>query len=165
MLSFNIGASTLADTTGRQRYFLLGGSTLSHEMGRTWTSSVSYLRDLNFSSLYHQPVLADTVTALMGGLITSRLSFQSGASYSRGSVGLVGPNRGLVLASGLVGLQTAVTRYLALGMNYSVYYRTIGSQVVVPSDLARRTETQAVRVYLSTWMPLFSRTRRSNAAR
>jgi hypothetical protein len=164
-LSLNVGLGGLTDSAGQQRYFLLGGAGLTHEMGRTWASSIIYSRDLNFSSLFQEPVLTDNVVAGLTGLITERLTFQSSVGYSKGTVGFVGTNRGLTRAYGLVGLQTALTRYLALGTNYTYYYSTVESQVVVPVGLPRQTETQAARVYVSTWVPLFSRTRRPNATR
>ena len=129
-LSFNAGLGALTDTSKRQRYFLLGGAGLDHEIGRTWKSSFAYSRGLDFSSLVQEPVLADNVSASLSGLITPRLQFQSMAAYSRGAVGFVAAGHGFDRAAALVGLQTAITRYLALGANYTYYYRLIGDQVV-----------------------------------
>ena len=165
-LSFNVGAAGVTDSAGTKRFVFLGGAGLAHEMGRTWSSTVRYDRGLQFESIFQEPVLTDTVSAQMTGLITSRLQFQSGAGYSRGDVGLVGgAGNGMEIAYGLVGIRSAITRYLAVGTNYSYYRRTVGDQVTLPIGLSRYSDSQSVRVYLSTWVPLFTRTRRPNATR
>jgi hypothetical protein len=164
-LTVDGGASVVADTLGAQHYFVLGDASLNHEMGRSWKTSLSYSRSLDFSSLFQDPVLADTVTGDVGGLITDRLSFQAAAAYSRGTVGFVTAGHGLVRADAYAVIQSALTRYLALGASYAFYQRSIGSLVDVPVDLPRQSEDQVVTVFISTWAPLFHRARRPHATR
>ena len=141
----------------RQRYFALGNIDLVHEIGRTWSASVGYSRNMDFSSLFLEPMLSDNVFADFGGLISSRLSFQSSVGYTTSAVGFGGGENRYDTAHGLVGLQTGLTRYVALGVNYTYYYRTIGQALEVPSGLATHAESQAVHVFVSAWAPLFQR--------
>jgi hypothetical protein len=162
-LALGGGASGIADSERRQHYFVLGHAQLIHEIGRTWRSSAGYRRHLDFSSLFMEPILADTASAEIGGLITRSLSFQGGAGYSHGRVGFTGPGNGLTRASALAQLQTAISRYLALGVNYTYYRHSVGDAVLIRPELAGRVEGQSLRVFLSAWAPLFHRARRPNA--
>lgn len=159
------GASAFVDSRGNRRYVVLGNATLTHEMGRSWRASAAYRRHVDFSTFFREPVLADTAMADLGGLLTRALSFRAGVSYSKGNVGFVGVNNGLRRAAALAELQAALSRYIALGVNYTYYRHSVGDSVVVRSEFAGRIEGQSVRVYLTAWAPLFHRVRRPDVAR
>ena len=81
----NQGITNVSD---RQLNFaLLGTANLTHEMGRTWTSSIAYRRSLDFHEGFADPFLAQSVSADLRGLLSRRLSFASGAWYSSGVIG------------------------------------------------------------------------------
>jgi hypothetical protein len=115
--------------------------------------------------LFLQPALTDDVYASFGGLISSRLSFQSAIGYSRSAVGFSGVENEYGRAHGLVGLQSGLTRYIALGVNYTYYYRSIGQGLVLPSGLTDYEKSQAVHLFVSAWAPLYQRVRRPNGTR
>jgi hypothetical protein len=164
-LSLTAGMSAIADTHRTQHYLALGGAVLDHDMGRTWNASLGYRRHVDFSSLFREPLLLDTVTAGLDGLLLPRLSFTSGGGFSHGTVGfgMAGNSYGQGNAS--AALQLALIRYLAVSVSYAYYYRSLGDQVIVASDLANRSESQAVRVFFTAYAPLFHRARRANATR
>ena len=129
------GSGQPSTPSGSQRYFVPGNIDLVHEIGRTWSASVGYSRNMDFSSLFLEPMLSDNVFADFGGLISSRLSFQSCIGYSTSAVGFSGGENRYDTAHGLVGLQTGLTRYFSLGVNYTYYYRSIGQALELPSGL------------------------------
>lgn len=164
-VSFGVGLGSTVDTSGSQRYFVTGNIDLVHEIGRTWSASVGYSRNMDFSTLFLEPMLSDNVFAGFGGLISSRLSFQSSIGYSASAVGFAGGENRYDAAHGLVGLQTGLTRYIALGVNYTYYYRSIGQALELPSGLTDHAESQAVNVFVSAWAPLYQRMRRPHGTR
>jgi hypothetical protein len=164
-LSFGGGASAFADSRGERRFFVLGNAVLSHEIGRTWSAAAGYRRHVDFSVLYQEPVLSDTATAEIGGLVTRYLRFRAGGAYSAGRVGFTGDNNELRRVAALAELQTSLNRYLALGVNYTYYRHQVGGAVLVRSEFAGLIEGQSVRVFLSAWAPVFHRVRRPDAAR
>ena len=164
-LSFTGGLAAFADSNGRQRTSGVGSTRLSYQIGRTWAASAGAGRSVDFSSLFQEPVLSDTLSADLGGLIARRLSFRSVASYSRGTAGFNEGGNQVILSGASVTLQAAMTRYLALSSSYGYSRREIGDRIVLPSGLSPRSEDQVFSVYLSAWAPLYQRTRRSNATR
>jgi hypothetical protein len=164
-LTFDGGANAVTDTLGGQHYFLVGQTRLLQQLGRTWETSIGASRNLNFSSLFQEPILEDTVSADLGGLITNRLSFRALAAYARGTAGFSGPDRGIERINGVVSLQTALSRYLAISATYAYYDRTIGSGVVTVVGLSRTSRSQVASITASTWLPIFHRARRPHATR
>jgi hypothetical protein len=140
-LALSGGASAYADAGGGQRYRLIGNVHLNHDIGRTWSSSASYVRGLDAAQLvFREPLLTDTFTGRLDGLISRRVGFHAAASAQRGSVGFIGANNG--------------------------YYRYhYDSQVRRPAGLPSDSASQGVQVYLSAWAPIFQRGGRANASR
>ena len=164
-LVFGAGAGGYVDRAGNQRYRVNGNAGLQHQMGRTWSSSVTYVRGLEAAQLlFQEPLLTDTVSAGINGLINRRLGFNASGAAQRGSVGLVGDGKGLVRVMASTGLQTALGRHFAIGLNYSIYRFHFESQIVRPPGVPARSSSQGVSVHLSTWASIFQRGR-SNATR
>ena len=87
-LSLAVGVGSAPRFDGTTHYHFLGNATLTHTMGRTWTSSVGYSRTLEFETQFLAPVLRDTANAMLAGQLNSRLSFTASGSYSKGDLGL-----------------------------------------------------------------------------
>jgi hypothetical protein len=158
-LSMTTGSSAYV-TEGRQTYRLTGNARLNREIGRTWNASLAYNRNIGFVDTFDNPVLYDSVTAGIGGLIMRRLQFSASTGVSNGTVGLTGSNNGYRTFSDSVSLTTSLTRNIAIGTSYFYYRSRFDSGAVVPDVLARQFSRQGVRAYLTVWAPLFYRTRR-----
>lgn len=163
--NFGGGVTAIADAQRRQHYTFIGNTGLTHDIGRTWRAAVSYRRNLEYTNLVDEPVLADTAAADIDGLISSRVSFRAGVAYSQGTVGFAEANNNLDRITGLVSITSAINRYLAVGTSYSYYSYEIGNAVDVRPEFAGRLEGQSARIYLTAWAPLFNRSRRPNASR
>ena len=158
-LSMSTGSSAY-EVDNRQRYRVTGNARLNREIGRTWTATLAYDRNVGFVDTFDDPVLFDSVTAGIGGLFMRRLQFSASTGVSNGTIGLTGSNNGYRTYSDNVSLTTSLTRNIAIGTSYFYYRSRFESGAVVPEVLARQFDRQGVRAYLTIWAPLFSRTRR-----
>jgi opacity protein-like surface antigen len=164
-LSFGGGASAYTDRIGNQRYRLNGNVDLVHDIGRTWNATLGYARGIDSSQLlFRAPVLSDSVTAALNGLLTRRLGFHAGARASHGAVGFTGDDNAFTTIAGNAGLQAAMTQQLAVGLDYTYYQYRFGDDVTRPAGLLGRRSSQGVHAYLSVWAPIFQRGR-PNASR
>lgn len=164
-LSFNGGASAATDTAGNHRLAVLGNARLSYDIGRTWRASAYYARDLSYSTTFQDTLLTDSVRAELAGAVTSRLTVTAGAFYSTSEIGFSATGRRAAFGNVFWGLQSGLTRHLALGFMHSYSYRRIDQGVILPDGLSADSRGQAVTVYLRAWAPVFSRMRRTSATR
>ena len=120
---------------------------------------------MGFVEFFQQPVTTDAVFASLGGLISRRLSFQSSAGQSTGSVGFNGPSNGFQTDYATVSLSYGLTRMLAIGLGYSYYRYKFDAGLQLPTGVLSRTDGQSVYAFLNVWEPLFARSRRGDASR
>ncbi len=163
-LSFTTGSSAITD--GNHTFYRLTGSAvLSREIARSWGAFLSYNRGFGFVERFRQPFFTDSVTLGLGGLIAKRLEFQSSAGAVSGDVGLANDANTFWSYFGSTGLTTGLTRSLALGTDYS-YYRYRFDQILgLPTGVARQMGRHSARIYLSIWVPIMQRGRRTDASR
>ena len=163
-LSFSTGSSLLKDYQ-RSYYRLTGNAVVTREIGRSWVANISYYRGVGFVERFRKPFFSDSVTLGMDGLITRRLAFRSYASAMNGDLGLGTEGNAFRSYSGTTGVTMAITRFLALGTDY-IYYRYGFARVDgLPTGVARELDRHSGRVYLSMWVPILQRGRRTNASR
>lgn len=157
----SFGTGTSAATDGNEtRYWLTGNVAIMRELGRTWSAALSYNRDVAFEAAFQQPVFSDTVAAMVGGLISRRVSFDAGAGVERGKVGFATADNGFSTLYTSTGIGIAITRFLNGGLRYGYSRYLFDAGVRLPADLLFQTGRHGVHAYLSSWLPLFSRTRR-----
>jgi hypothetical protein len=158
-MTFATGTSTVTD--GNSTHFgLVGNVRLGYELARTWSLSAWYARDVQFVQAFLQPVSTDTASVQFGGLISRRLRFDAENGYAFGRVGFGTRNNDYRALSVSSGLGMAINRHLNAGVRYLYTRYHFGSAVDVPLDMTFQTNRHAVNAYLSSWLPLFSRTRR-----
>jgi hypothetical protein len=164
-LSFSSGLSVLSDTV-RTYYNVIGNARLNHQMGRTWNADIAYNRSVGFLAAFAEPVFGDSITIGLTGMPGRRLQFRSRVGASLGDLGVASAGAGgfdsYVASSGL---DVALTRHLALGVDYSYYRYTFESGAVLPLGLPSDIDRQSVQAYLSVWLPIGSHIRRPNVAR
>jgi hypothetical protein len=157
-LAFSTGTSAFVRNE-RTTYRLVGRATLTHELGRTWTSSIGYNRNIAFVDTYvdtfDEPFVYDALSAGVEGLITQRLQFSAGARASLGRRGdIAGSDYDTYSAS--AGLNWAINRYMSAGATYFYYQYDLGTNPL-PPNLLPRLERQGVRAQVTFWAPLFHR--------
>ena len=119
-------------------------------MTATWSSRQAF----------QQPVFTDTVSAMVSGLISRRVSFDAGTGLAGGKVGFSNANNGYSTLYTSAGIGIAITRFLNGGLRYGYARYQFDNGVRLPADLLFQTSRHGVHAYLSSWLPLFSRTRR-----
>jgi hypothetical protein len=159
-LSFSTG-STIAvredlsspesDPTVRAR--LTGAASLVHELGRTWTARTSYQRGLVFREGFDDYFFRDALATGIDGLVTRRLAVSAGATWSFARQDRPGSNRQTVFSASAQATY-GLGPYLGLFARYLYYEYDIGDDIPLDSRIPRALERHAVRVGLSTSIPL-----------
>jgi hypothetical protein len=170
-MSFGTGLSGVKPEGANQHYRLIGHLDINRELGRTWTISAGYRRNVSMYYTFRQPVASDSLGTTLGGLINRRVNAYAEAVAGRGMVGFGMPSstalgsrdyRAWIVATGLgFGLK----RTLSLSLDYSYNHYSFGQAVQLPSALLQRLDRQSVRANINLWVPLLSRSRRLNASR
>ena len=164
-LSFSSGGTALRQGDVN-RYDVIGSARLSREIARTWNADVTYQRNTGFLDSVREPIFYDAVNTGIGGLITRRVSFRSGAGYTRGEIGVVSRSANQFGSwTGSAGLNAALTRNLALGVNYTFYHYSFEQDAALVTGLLPRTNRHSVNVLLNAWAPVFQHGKRRNASR
>lgn len=157
-LTMRTGTSALV-TENRTIYRLIGDARLNREISRTWNASLAYNRNVGFVDTFDVPMLYDSVSAGVAGLITRRLQFASSLRASTGHVGF-GADSAFRTYAGAVNLATALTRNIGIGASYFYYRYWFDSLAALPAAVSREMERQGVRAYVTVWAPVFYRARR-----
>ena len=159
-VSFSTGSAILSGTgetfagnTSGFSYHLTGAADLTHEMGRTWKAQLTYRRGVDVHEGFAQPFLSDGVNAGLGGLLSRRLSFASGADYVSGDVGLRNGAHYVSFSTNTV-LEYALSSRLALFGRYVYYKYDFDRQAALDPRLPRALDRQGVRFGLSTSIPV-----------
>jgi opacity protein-like surface antigen len=132
---------------------VIGEAHINHEIGRTWTARAGYRRGVDFYEGFNEPFLSDSVNASLTGLLSRRLSFQSGLDYSFGKVG-IGTSNGYDTLSAQAGLEYGLTSMLALYTNYIYYRYEFDQNVALDPRFAQSLNRQGVRFGLSASLPI-----------
>lgn len=136
-------------------HFRVNGSVvLTHNMGRTWTASARYVRDLSFVIGFTEPILSDTVGGSVGGTLSRRVRWTSSADWSRGGIGFSGGSH-YGWYSATSNLSVALSRRVAPYVQYTLYgYDVPPGSTSMPmlSTFLRQT----VSAGLTLFAPIFS---------
>jgi len=98
---------------------VVGAASLSHGIGRTWSSNLSYNRGLNFSPAFFDAVLSDNIGATLTGQLSRRISSNSGLSWTHGQVGFGDNRTSYTAAVASTGLQFAINHRVGAFIQYS----------------------------------------------
>jgi len=158
-VSFSTGSVAYATQT-RTQYRLSGDARLTHEIGRTWSASLVFGRNIGFVDTFDRPILYEAVTAGVSGLITRRVQFNANVRSVDGDVGLTGVDNGYHMYMGTASLTTSVSR--SIGMSATYYYLQYRFQTgaALPTNIDREGERQGIRGTISVWVPLINRARK-----
>jgi len=133
-------------------------------MGRSWSASVGYSRDVRFVELLRRAVFSDNLNASLAGLITRNLQASVSTTFSHGDVGSGTENDSFLNALAGASLTWGLSRNIASSVNYSFYWYEF-SQPLLPSGFPTETRRHSVTAQLKLWAPIFQRPRRPNASR
>jgi hypothetical protein len=153
-LRFGAGSAVADDGRGRRRLEAIGSASLVHQMKRTWSASALYSREVGFIEGFDEPVLTDSVTAALGGLMSRRLEFSTGAGYFNGAIGFTPGAPRFDSYSAWVRVRRALNQSLAAYAEYLFYHYEFDESISRPAGLPPRYSRNGVRAGLSLWVPL-----------
>lgn len=142
-----------ANADPRTRFHLIGAARLVHEIGRTWTTGATYRRSMNLREGFDEPLMADAVTATIGGLITRRLSFNAAAGYVN-AIGVENRRTGYQAYTANTHLQYALNRFMGVFARYFYYDYRFSAQAALEQGLPQHGTRNGIRFGLSTTLPL-----------
>ncbi len=162
-LSFGTGSTVLTDRA-RHRFTLTGRARLSHDIGRSWQTSVSYRRGADFLGTLRAPVVADSVSAGLNGFLGQRMHAHVAVGASRGNIGLSQGNS-FTSHYRTAGLTVGLAQYLGVDVTYAEYQSDFGSASLLTPGVPNHFQGRSVRASIRLWAPLLTRVRRLNVAR
>lgn len=132
---------------------LTADAQLIHLSGRTWTTSLQYLRGTNYVGALAALMTSNTVQATTNGFISPALELTVSGRYTDGSLGS-GPDGNLTTYAAIADVQYGLSRWLALDAGYFYYfYDSVGTLPTLgptPNQLQR----QGFRAGVSVFLPL-----------
>jgi Protein of unknown function (DUF3575) len=156
-LSFSTGTVAINDSV-TTHYDIVGNVQLTHELGRSWSTGVGYYRSVSYVETFVAPVLTDSASGSLDGLISRAMQFQASVGLSRGNVGYgVASEFRSVYAS--TGLRYALTRNVALSTYYGYYHYDFDSGIVLPLGTPRNSNRQSISFSVEFWHPIIQRNR------
>jgi hypothetical protein len=150
-LSVSSGSS-LVPQDGRTYYRVTGNVSLAYQMGRTWTASLRYDRELQFIEAFPRPFFSDAIAVRLKSNPARRVDLQLSAAYSAGAIGVAGNDTGVETYTGTAKVGISVNRHVALFSEYLYYHYRLGQQTLAaafPAHLDRQT----ARIGLKLWFP------------
>jgi hypothetical protein len=146
--------------TGRVRRLQADG-TAEFQLHRAWQTGASYRRNTEYTPAFLEPVLTDSISAQVTGLITRRLDVTASTGYARVGSALNRGDTPLEPESQLdtyvvtVKLRYAMSRRLALYTEYLYYVYELRGETLLAPDLPPTFEQSGIRVGLVFALPLF----------
>jgi hypothetical protein len=149
------------------RYQITGNARLIRDIGRTWQAVASYGRNVGFYESLRAPYFYDSATVGLHGQIGRRVSFQSSAGVLLADFPYLDDEAESDFDTWQAGssLGIAVTRNLALSLDYVFYRSRFAAPMFVGSDVTPLFDRHSVRLSLRAWAPLLQRGRRDGATR
>ena len=166
VLSLSVGAGVAKNgdpksvaLTGKSTAFnITGSATLSRSLGRSWSTSIGYLRGTSYVVGFPQQILSDSANAGIGGPITRRISFSAGGGASRGQQLFAVSGGSIISYTGSARLSYAVFSHLGF-YGQASYYRFSLPPGIPDFGFMPDLNRRSVSVGLSTWLPLIKQKR------
>jgi hypothetical protein len=159
-LSFQTGTSAVNDGV-QTHYNLIGNVYLTREIGRSWTAGAGYNRAVSYLETFRAPVLSDTASASITGLISRNTQFQALVGASRGDVGY-GLANGYRSFYATTGVRFAFTRNVGVSVYYGYFKYDFENGVFLPVAMSRKSNRQTISFSVDFWKPLIQHNRSSS---
>ena len=124
----------------------------SVDVARSWRLRGDYRRGLRQIPAIREPVFADDVQVLATGLLGRRADVSFSLQYTEGEPGSA--RNGFTTLSGTSQGRLALTRFLAMTVQYLYYHYEFGPEAVLPAEMGRRFDRHALRAGFDLWLPL-----------
>jgi hypothetical protein len=160
-VAFSTGASATTDRSGETFVRMIGTARLTHEIGRSWFTSIAYERGVDYPEGWQRPVFADSVLASLNGFVTTRVELEASVRASTGSDAFTNSDANTYhTLYGNAGASFAINRSMSAGLTYAYYNQMYSDLVLLTPGFPPHVSRNSVRAYISFWAPVFQRTRR-----
>ncbi|HUR00038.1 MAG TPA: hypothetical protein VM166_11335 [Gemmatimonadaceae bacterium] len=147
------GGSTASQAvTGRKDFRLTGSARLNHQIGRTWSARLSYVRGWNYVDGFTHPLFEDSATVGVGGEISQRVTAGASASYVYGKIGFSDQRYDSFSGSSVV--RVAVSRVASVYAQYVFYRYQFPDPTALPPGFPSFFARNGARVGFSLRLPL-----------
>ena len=164
-VGFSAGTvTTVVQGEVQTRLRTVGDARITHEIARSWTLTGVYSRGVYYVETLPEPVFADSLRASLVGLLTRRVQFRALASASFGDSGF-STARPYNIYQGSVGLSSAITRFMSVGVNYAAFVYDFDNDIPLDSGVPHHVDRRSIMGYITLWAPLLNRTRSADATR
>ncbi len=156
-LAFATSSSIIKEPSGQRQFRVNGNVVLMKFFRRTWRASAYASRDTSFVPGFFEPLFSDTAGVSLGGLFTKRIEWTMNAAGGLGQAGF-SDNKGFKTMTASTRLSVALNRHLGLFGQYVAY----GYELPKNSNalgLSDRLARHAVSVGLTTYIPVYNKTR------
>jgi hypothetical protein len=137
-------------------YQVVGSASAQHLMGRSWSLSGRYQRDMRYLEVIGAPALEDEWRVGLEGLLSPRLELLLAADHSAGQVNPAAnsADSGYTRSSGTARLRLAITRTLAAYGEYGFYRYGFEQGVALPDDFSTTVNRSTARFGLTVVFPM-----------
>ncbi|HKB13118.1 MAG TPA: hypothetical protein VKD69_20785 [Vicinamibacterales bacterium] len=147
--------SSLAPTERGLALLMTGDASLTHRLGRTWSTGVGVNRSVRVVEGFMLPLVDNALNATLQGNVARHLGLSLTGSLSTGTVGVTATgNNGYQNWTTAAGVHFELSRYLLLEAHQFVMSSRFGGGVQLPPELDDRRQRQGVRVNVTWRMPL-----------
>ena len=140
--------STAVDDGSHTYYNLTGGANLNHRVGRSWTLGLAYDRGVGFVGGLNDPMLTDSASLNLNGVIGRRVSVFLGSGYSNGKIGLASESRNYNSVQGNARVEVGISRRFGVFGSYFYYQSKFDDVVVLAGLFPRHLNRHGVRTGL-----------------
>jgi hypothetical protein len=163
-LAFNLGPSAVnvlevsADAAGPARLYRAAGDVMmGYQFARAWQARGTYRRGLEFVAGLTRPVFTDAFTAMVDGLLSSRLDLQMSAGYSSGQSAVARTASRFDTYTGDVRFRYALAQSSAVHIEYLYYFYDFSGYMQPTPGVSPRLERNGVRAGLTLQVPALRR--------
>lgn len=157
-LAFTTYSSILRQPDRTTRYRLNGEFLLTRRFQRTWKLEFNGKRSTDFMAGFVDPLLADSLSLAISGLIAKRVELGTMIEGRRGSFGFDGELGRFTMAGSIAKVNIAITRHVGIYSRYGFYHHEAPvhtSSLATIGTLSRQSITAGI----SAWLPVFVRER------
>ena len=133
---------------------VVGMAQLSHQLGRTWSVGGAYTRQFQFSELTINPTFTTSAVMSLQGLPARRIGMTLSGGYTVSSLDAGRSASSFHALTGMARTQFAISRLLAVSVDYTYYAFDATNAFATGRVLGTEIGRHAVRVGLSTSLPL-----------
>lgn len=142
------GGSAAVESRDTFRLSAIGDVDFWYEFKQSWIGAVRYHRGVTFIDEVVDPLLSDSVSGELAGLLSPRLDFSSSATFTRGVVGF-SSREPYQMYGARSQLRYALSRVLALYGEYLLFHYQFPPTILITGGLPPSTSRQAVKVGLT----------------